>query len=109
MIDSSTIVFPGNAVDLIATRSQSLDADLVVVKRPLRETDPVQCVGVYGSLWHPDEESLEMRGGPENLREPSISRYLIAVQAMVKDMDEERGLATHSILSKMVRAMLYRD
>jgi hypothetical protein len=24
-------------------------------------------------------------------------------------MDEERGLATHSVLSKMVRSMLYRD
>ena len=42
-------------------------------------------------------------------REPTLSQYLIGVQAFVKDGDEERGLAAHSVLSMRVRSVLYRD
>jgi hypothetical protein len=41
--------------------------------------------------------------------DPSIDRYNVALQAFVKDMDEERGLAVHSVMSEMLRTMLYRD
>ncbi len=109
-ISNTTVVFPNNAVDLIDTRAQLLDADLFCIKRPLRESDPNQSVGVFPSYWTPDEDSYEMRGIPSPGRsEPTLSQYLIMVQAFVKDMDEERGLATHSVLSKMIRSMLYRD
>lgn len=109
MISDVTPVFPNNAVLLIKQRAQVLDSDLFVVGRPLRETDNIQSIGVFGNQWNPDEDSFEMRGVPSGRHEPTISSYLITVQAFVKDMDEERGLATHSVLSKMVRSMLYRD
>jgi hypothetical protein len=109
VITDVTAVFPNNAVSIIKDRAQALDADLFVVRRPLRETDNIQSVGVFGSQWNPQEGSYEIKGSPLGRHEPTLSYYLITVQAFVKDMDEERGLATHSVLSKMVRSMLYRD
>jgi hypothetical protein len=108
-IDNSTVVFPNNIVDLVQTRTALLDEDLFVIRRPLRTSDPNQAVGIFASQWLPNEESYEMLGGPVGRHEPTLQTYLVTVQAFVKDMDEERGLAVHSVLSKMIRAMLYRD
>jgi len=108
MIVADSTIFPYNAVNLMATRFVTIDADLVVVKRPLRESDPVQAIGVYAEAWMPDVDSLEMRG-QVSAQEPTLSTYRISIQCFVKDMDEERGAATHATLSKIVRTMLYRD
>jgi hypothetical protein len=108
-ISTSTVVFPNNVVDICATRLQAVDTDLYVCKRPLRSTDQNQSIGVFAALWSPDEESFEIKNGPQGRSEPSLQRYQITVQAFVKDMDEERGLAVHSVLSKIVRSVLYRD
>lgn len=108
MILADTPVFPNNIVDLIALRSSLLDEEIRVFKRPLRPTDPAVSVGVFGQLWTPDEESYEMRG-MVGTAEPTISTYQVMIQAFVKDFDETRGLARHSVLSKMIRTMLYRD
>jgi hypothetical protein len=109
-IDASSPVFPNNVVDLIATRAQALDADLQILKRPLRASDPIQCVGVFGMLWTPNEDSIEFRGTPgSGPGLPTISRYTITVQGLIKDTDDERGLYVHSVLAKMLRSMLYRD
>lgn len=102
-------LFPNNAVSILQTRCKLIDSDLFVIRRPLRESDPTQSIGVFASAWEPDEESYEMRGSPQGPSEPTLQTYRIAVQAFVKDMDEERGLATHATLSKMIRSMLYRD
>lgn len=109
MIISDTSVFPSNIVQLVKTRAKLLDNDLYVVGRPLRESDPVQSVGVFGIQWVPEESSYEMLGAPVGRHEPTVQRYIITVQAFVKDTDEERGLDVHAILSKKLRAMLYRD
>lgn len=103
--DSTT--FPNNVVEILETRSKLLDPDLFVVKRPLKSTDPNQSIGITAAQWRPDEDSLEMRGMAT--MEPTLSRYLITVQAFVKDMDEIRGLNVHSVLSRRIRAMLYND
>ncbi len=107
MIDATIPVFPNNVVDLIAARSQSIDADLFVTKRPLRSSDPRQSVGVYSSLWTPDERSYEFDGNLPGI--PTLQQYMIIVQGFVKDGDEESGLAVHSVLSNRIRAMLYKD
>ncbi len=99
--------FPNNIVDLIYTRATSIDPDIERFRRPLRPEDPQQSIGVYAALWNPDEDSLEMKGNQG--REQSLQRYTVMVQAFVRDGDEERGLAIHSVLSSRVRAMLYRD
>lgn len=112
MITADQPVFPNVAIDVIAYRAKLLDpaGDLAVHKRPLLDTDEVQAIGIFGALWTPTQESLEMRGsarpGPQ---EPTLSRYSIAIQGFVKDMDQERGAAAHSVLSKLILAMLYRD
>lgn len=109
MIVNNQNVFPNNAVEIITARTRLLDTDLFVIKRPLRESDPNQSAGVFAAQWLPEEDSYEIVGGPVGRHEPTLQRYFITIQAFVKDMDEERGLATHSVLSKMIRSMLYRD
>lgn len=110
MITSTVSVFPNNIVDSLYSAISDLDSDLRGYKRPLRASDPAQSFGIFGQQWQPNNDSFEMRGayspGPT---EPTLGKYLVAIQAFVKDTDEERGLATHSVLSKMIRDMLYRD
>ena len=38
-----------------------------------------------------------------------MANYMIAIQAMIKAGNEEEGLAVHSVLSKRIRTVLYRD
>lgn len=102
-------VFPDNAVSLVKARAALIDPDLFVIGRPLRDSDPVQSVGIFGTQWVPNEESYEMKGAPAGRHEPTVQSYLVTIQGFVKDMDEERGLSVHSILSKKLRSMLYRD
>jgi hypothetical protein len=96
-----------NAVQLLAARFSMIDSDLFVCQRRLHPTDPVQSVGVAAETWMPDTESFEMRGG--NRSEPTVQRYYISVQAMIKDTEEQRGIAVHSKLSQMVRGILLTD
>lgn len=111
MIDDTIICFPDNVSTLIAARMQLLDTsgDLTVLKRPLRNSDPILSIGVFGSMWLPTEDSYEMKGGAPSRHEPSLSSYLITIQAFVKDADEARGLMRHSLLAKMIRSTLYGD
>ena len=109
MINDSVQVFPNNAVVLIASKIADLDPDLFVVRRPLKPDDSTQSVGVFGTQWNPDHDSYEMRGLPQGRHDPSLSSYLITVQGFVKDMDEERGLAVHGVLAKVIRSMLVRN
>ena len=107
MIDVDDTVFPNNVVLKLAERYATLDADLAILRRPLRNTDPMQSVGVYAAMWNPDPESMEIIGGGRS--EPTLQQYVISVQAFIRDGDEERGLAVHSVLSSLVRRVLYRD
>lgn len=109
MIEANNTVFPNNVVNLLATRFELFDPDLFVTKRPLRHIDPEQSIGVFGALWSPDDDSYEMKGAPIGRSEPTLQSYIITIQAYVKDMDEERGHSAHSVLSKTIRTMLYRD
>jgi hypothetical protein len=105
LFTDATVVFPNNAVALVAARLQALySPDLLVVKRPLRTTDNTQSVGVYPGAWYPDETTYEM---PSN--EPTVQRYTIQVQCFAKDMDRERAIAVHSVMSKVIRSLLYND
>ena len=110
MITSEEAVFPNNLVECVALRLGLLDPDLFVTRRPLRETDPNQSIGVFGALWTPHQDSLEMKGKlSPGSSEPTFGRYVVTIQAFIKDTDDERGLATHSVLSALIRAILYRD
>lgn len=102
-------LFPNNVVVLMTTRFQNIDEDIFVARRPLRESDPNQSIGVFAEAWMPDDESLEMRGAGPGQHLTTLNRYLISVQAFVKDMDEARGLATHNTFGNIVRRTLYHD
>lgn len=113
MLTGEEIVFPNNIVALLQTRFSLVDGDFHVVPRPLRISDPDESIGIFAAMWSPDPESYEIRkvlgsGGP-GPSEPSISRYVVSLQSFVKDMDEQRGLARHSVMSTIVRSILYRD
>lgn len=100
--------FPNNAISLIALRiKQVVDPDLAVVKRPLRTNDPSQTVGVFPSLKAPNETTIETSGPVPT--GPTISRYNVIVQTVVKDTVEENAISVHSILSNRLFRMLYRD
>lgn len=108
MITADEAIFPNNVVEIVASALSGIDPDVMVKKRPLRNSDPAQSVGIHAQLWDPDEESLEMLGA-ENVhpQRPTLQRYVYGLQAFVKDGDEERGLAVHSTLAHRVRAVLY--
>lgn len=110
MIEVNDAIFPNNVVLLLNDTYKALDPDFAVFRRPLRHTDPRQSIGIVAQLWNPDDESIEMRGqvspGPT---EPTLSNYLIGIQAFVKEGDEEKGLALHATMSHLVRGVLYRN
>lgn len=100
--------FPWNAVELIAARFAMLDSEVQCFKRRLYNTDPVQAFGVSPANWLGEEESLEMRGGMLG-HEPTIQKYGLVVQCLVKDTKEERGIAVHSKMSKIARSIMLGD
>ncbi len=107
MIPTDINIFPSNAIGIIKTRMQAIDSDLKVVGRPLRQTDPTQTIGVFGSLWLPNQESYELLG--KGYHSPTLDSYLITVQAFVLHNDDETGLIQHNYLAETIRAILDRD
>lgn len=100
-------VFPNNVVECLAIVLPGVDPDVVILKRPLRGTDPNYSIGVYGTLWTPNEQSYEM--GPKMDPEPTLQEYQIGIQTLIKDGDPVRALRTGSIFTKRVRGVLYRN
>lgn len=109
MIDTTLEVFPNNVCSLMVVRLKTIDADVRVLQRPLRESDGTQVIGVFPIIWTPDDSSFEMTGQHVAAAQPTVQRYIIGVQAFVQDSDEAKGIAVHSVLAKRVRSMLYRD
>lgn len=108
MVSADDTIFPNNIVSLTAARAALLDDQLHVLKRPLRASDPNQSVGVTAAIWTPNDRSQEMLG-EQFAVQPTLSRYIVNVQGFIRDMDEERGLNVHTVLARMLRAMLYTD
>lgn len=107
MIEVDNTLFPHNVVEIVWIPLDAIDTDIKCFKRPLRNTDPQQSIGIHSQMWTPDQESLEMLGAVAHPQQPTLQIYTYGVQAFVKDADEERGLAVHSVLSHRVRAVLY--
>lgn len=113
-INQNQVYFPGAIVDLLVSELQTIDPStedppyegIRVVRRPIRITDYTRTVSVIPALWTPDNDSLEMQGG---IHEPTLQRYTIAIETLVIDADEERGLNLHSLLAALVRQKLYRS
>lgn len=109
MISADSTVFPNNVVSLLKARFELVDPDLKIFTRPLRSTDPIQCLGIFAKQWLPEEDSYELLGGKPGRHEPTLQRYYIAIQAFIKDTDEDIGIFTHANLSAIIRTIIYRD
>ena len=79
MIVENQNVFPNNVVELVTARTRLLDTDLWVTKRPLRESDPNQSVGVFAAQWLPEENSYEMVAAP--VGRPADQRVAASLRA----------------------------
>lgn len=112
MISAGDLEFPNNVIALLAVRIPGYcdpspapgTAQLQVFKRPLRTTDPGQCVGVFPAMKRPDNTSIEMAS-----LEPTLKRYSVILQTYVQDTNEEDCIAIHSTLSNRLWRMFYRD
>lgn len=115
LITGDEVVFPNNVVNMIFTRFEQLwvtpepdeSQQTRLLKRPLKDTDNSESIGIYPGLWTPDENSYEIAGTVPGI--PTIQRYLIMMQGFIKDSDRERGIAKHSVLAMRLRNVLYKD
>lgn len=108
VIAATTANFPQNVIEVMVPRLRSLDADLAVLRRAIRPTDPVQSVGVYCDKITPNENSYEMRGlGAASIQ--SLATLTYRIQAYNKHSDEIEGLGINAELTERVRDMLYDD
>lgn len=105
--DASLAVFPQNFVNTLSPVLDAIDSDLLILKRPLRPTDPNLSVGVYGTMWTPNEESLEM--GHVAPSEATLNMYQVGVQTLVKHGDAQELLNINSVLVYRIRTVLYRN
>ena len=104
-------VFPSNVIQIVAARMHQLWPSTDVKMRALRVTDKGTAIGVFPSEWTPDVDSYEMQQmpNPRPAGHPTIQSYLINVQAFHKDMEPERAIRIHSLMSKRIRSLLYHD
>ncbi len=108
MIEGSIAVFPNNIVEVLATNLAFIDVDVPVIKRRLYATDPVQAIGCTAAMWTPEQSSYELRG-PALAGVPTLQRYDIAIQGMIRDMDETRGMRAHAELVNRLQKFVMGD
>lgn len=94
--------FPHNFADLIKQHFEDEPDFGVVVGRPLRPTDQNNMVGVFPTVWTPEDYEIGQF-------DPAVTRYMLGIQTLAKNATEEDGIIEHSRLAKKVRVMLYRD
>lgn len=94
--------FPNNVVDVLTEELGAVEGVEHVAKRPLNPPDPNMSIGVYALDWIP-------QGFEIGQYEPVLATYNYALQAFVKHANEEEGILKHTLLSKLVRSMLYRE
>lgn len=92
-------------LDLIKTRVMIVPNVDNVVLRSLNSVDPNGTLGISADDWVPLE--WEMAG--DGVQEPSIQRYTLSIQHLLKWGTQEEGERIHREVAKAVRLMLYRD
>lgn len=112
MIDNTIVCFPNNVISMLKAALQTIDPPtepggddgLRIEERPVRNTDYSETLGLFAGAWTPNQDTMEIGG-----HEPTVQRYTVIIESLVHDMDQERGIATHSLLSALVRHTLYRN
>lgn len=103
-IDGDEGVFPNVIVDLLFDAAAVSLPVQSIVKRPIRVSDLDQTVSVYSSNWTPDNDSKEIGS-----RGATVEKFEVGMQALIKDMDRDRGSNRLGVLSEMVRTFVYSD
>lgn len=104
MLDGDEAVFPNVIVDLFFDRIPQTLPVQAVFKRPMRASDLDQSIFVYSSNWRPDSNTYEIGG-----HGPSVEKYEIGMQALIKDTDRDRGANRLGVLSELLRTFVYSD
>lgn len=97
--------FPENIVAILAEYLAEIEGVEDVVTRPIRTSDPDGTAGVFAGEWTPEEYEIGVQSG-----EPTIQNYSLFLQFTSKlagEEQENRGL--HAVVSRKIRAMLYRN
>lgn len=92
-------------IDVIAERIAIVPNVENVVLRSLNTVDANGTLGIAVDDWTPVE--WEMTG--DGVNEPTIQRYTLSIQHLVKWGKQEEGERIHREVAKAVRLMLYRD
>jgi hypothetical protein len=104
-MNPAATAFPANFVWAISEALGRVDFVKNVVRRPIRPVDPNMTASIYASIWQPQQGGMEI--GQE---EPTLTQYDFILEYLVKYAgDEAEGHNVHSVGSKHIRAMLYRD
>lgn len=99
------MAFPANITWAISLALEKIPYVDNVERRPIRAADANLTAAVHVSDWMPRSDGYEI--GQE---EPVLTRYPFAVEYLVKGVGDEAELHNvHSVGSKYIRAMLYRD
>ena len=106
-LDENVVVFPQNFCNPVRSVLESIDPRLTVLARPLRPSDPHLSIGVYGTMWTPEEDSYEM--GHSAPGEPTLNQYQVGIQSLVKGGDTDVMLNLSNLLSYRIRTVLYRN
>ncbi len=71
------------------------------VRRPMRPTDPQDCVAIFAEVWNPGQAEIGNYG-------PSLSRYNYRLQYLHHNTSEEEGTLRSGQMAKRLRTMLYQ-
>lgn len=96
--------FPASIIIVLTrnfTRVPTVDPT-AIMKRPLRPVDPTRSIGVFSTDWQPGQPMIGQA-------DPGTAMYNVRIQGLIKHADESEGLIEHSVFSKHIRTMLYRD
>jgi hypothetical protein len=96
--------FPYNIIDVMVDHLERNITELdLLVRRPLRFTDPPRCMGIFPFDWSPQPDSMEI-----SAREPVLGRYGIRIQNLVQTGDEDEGREMVTLDATIARTVLYR-
>lgn len=100
------MAFPETFLELIRSEVEKYmkPADYTIIDRPVRLNDPQKTISVYATNWVPDATSHEI-----GTNEPTLARYNLRLQLMVKHTNPSKGRAMSALDSKTLRMVLYRS
>jgi hypothetical protein len=105
MAEGTSDTYLESLLDLFRVWLIGVDGIDGIVARSLNTTDANGMLGISPDDWAPLD--VEMTG--DSPFEPTVQRYTISLQHIVKHANEEEGQRIHREVAKALRLMLYRD